>query len=50
VGPKFAKHQLIWIAIGVIVLLYIVAPQSGFTNVLRQVFHVVFLQLLNWFG
>ncbi len=48
--PRFARHQLIWIVIGVIILLYALAPHAGITDVLRQIFHVIFAQLLNWFG
>ena len=43
--PKFARHQLIWIGIGLIILLYALAPHAGITEVLRQIFHVAFSQL-----
>ena len=48
--PKFQRHQLIWIALAVIIAVYVFLPQAGLTNVLRQIFHVVFSQLLAWFG
>lgn len=38
--PKFARHQLIWLVLIFIVLLFILAPHAGLTEAVRQV--------LNW--
>ena len=49
--PKFTRLHLIWIALAVIVALYIFFPGSGIVeNVFRPIFHAVFNSLLGWFG
>jgi len=48
--PKFTRHHIIWIVIATIIALYVFLPTSGVVDILRPIFHVVFSQLLSWFG
>jgi hypothetical protein len=48
--PKFNKHHIVWIAAIIIAILYIFAPNSAITLLLRQSFHVVLAFLLSILG
>lgn len=48
--PKFTRQHIIWVLIALVIALYIFLPTSGVVNILRPIFHVVFSQMLSWFG
>jgi hypothetical protein len=48
--PKYNKHQLVWIVVIIIAILYIIAPHEGITLIIHQIFHTILAFLLQILG